>query len=42
VDKIDLEVSGKVAIISINRPERRNAVNQETAGELLEAFEAFD
>lgn len=42
VDKIDLEVSSKVAIITINHPERRNAVNEETAGELLEVFEAFD
>jgi len=37
-----VEQSGPVTTVIINRPERRNAVNEETAGELLEAFEAFE
>ena len=37
-----VEQDGPVTTIILNRPERRNAVNEETAGELLEAFEAFE
>ena len=37
-----VEQSGPVTTVIINRPERRNAVNEETASELLEAFEAFE
>ena len=33
---------GSVRIISINRPERRNAVDRATGDELYEAFQAFD
>ncbi len=33
---------GSVVTVGINRPEVRNAVNQETAKRLLEALEAFD
>jgi enoyl-CoA hydratase len=33
---------GHVRIITIDRPERRNAVDSETAAALLDAFEAFD
>jgi enoyl-CoA hydratase len=33
---------GPVAIIAINRPERRNAVDGATALELIDAFNAFD
>jgi len=37
-----VEQSGPVTTVIINRPKRRNAINEETAGELLEAFEAFE
>jgi enoyl-CoA hydratase/carnithine racemase len=37
-----VEQSGPVTTVILNRPERRNAVNEETAGELLAAFEAFE
>lgn len=37
-----VEQNGPVTTVILNRPERRNAVNEETAGELLEAFEAFE
>jgi enoyl-CoA hydratase len=37
-----VERDGPVTIISINRPERRNAVNGETAKLLFDAFLAFD
>ena len=37
-----VERSGPVTTVIINRPERRNAVNEETASELLEVFEAFE
>lgn len=36
------ERRGTVVTVAINRPEARNAVNQETAGRLLEELEAFD
>ena len=37
-----VEEMGDVHIISINRPTKRNAVNKETAKELLHAFESFE
>src|SRR5699024_10398372 len=37
-----IENRGKVRLIGINRPEKRNCVNVQTATELREAFEAFD
>jgi enoyl-CoA hydratase len=37
-----VEQSGPVTTVIINRPERRNAINEQTAGELLEAFESFE
>ena len=37
-----VEQNGPVTTVILNRPERRNAVNEGTAGELLEAFEAFE
>ena len=37
-----VEQSAPVTTVIINRPKRRNAVNEETASELLEAFEAFE
>jgi enoyl-CoA hydratase len=36
------EADGPVVIITIDRPERRNAVDRPTADALREAFEAFD
>jgi enoyl-CoA hydratase len=46
VSSLDSNVSvvddGHVRIITIDRPERRNAVDSVTAAALLEAFEAFD
>jgi len=37
-----VEHRGPVTTVIINRPERRNAINEETASELLEAFEGFE
>ena len=37
-----VEQSGPVTTVIIKRPERRNAINEQTAGELLEAFETFE
>jgi enoyl-CoA hydratase len=37
-----IEKDGPVTTVVINRPERRNAINEETAAELLAAFEAFE
>jgi enoyl-CoA hydratase/carnithine racemase len=37
-----VETNGPVTTVIINRPERRNAINEATAAELLEAFEAFE
>jgi enoyl-CoA hydratase len=34
--------SGPVTIVTIDRPERKNAVDSFTGAALLEAFEAFD
>ena len=39
---VRVEHNGPVTTVIINRPERRNAINEGTAGELLEAFEAFE
>ncbi|XP_053169312.1 enoyl-CoA hydratase EchA19-like isoform X2 [Hemicordylus capensis] len=36
------EICGTIMTIGINRPEARNAVNQETARLLLQAFESFE
>ena len=38
---VHVEIEGPVQIVAIDRPERRNAVDQATAGELLAAFESF-
>ena len=37
-----VEKLGSVWVVTINRPERRNAVDRETAAALAEAFRAFD
>lgn len=39
MNTVQLEVDGPVAIVAINRPEVRNAVNPQTAAELRTAFE---
>ena len=39
---VGFEVSDRVATVTLNRPERRNAVDVGTAGELLSAFRRFD
>jgi enoyl-CoA hydratase len=39
---VQVEHNGPVTTVIINRPERRNSINEVTAGELLEAFEAFE
>jgi enoyl-CoA hydratase len=41
-DTILVERDGPVTIVSINRPERRNAVDGATARKLFDAFLAFD
>jgi enoyl-CoA hydratase len=41
-DTLIIERDGPVTIISINRPERRNAVDKATAAALETAFHAFD
>jgi enoyl-CoA hydratase len=37
-----IETNGPVTIITLSRPEVRNAVDRQTAGELADAFRAFD
>jgi enoyl-CoA hydratase len=39
---VDIEHAGRVTIVTINRPDRRNAVDRDTAAELAAAFRAFD
>jgi enoyl-CoA hydratase len=39
---VEVEQRGRVSIISINRPERKNAICNETAHKLQEAFGYFD
>ncbi|MCY6381713.1 crotonase/enoyl-CoA hydratase family protein [Hoeflea prorocentri] len=41
-DKVLVERRDAVTIVSINRPDSRNAVDPETAGLLLTAFDAFE
>lgn len=41
-DSVIVERDGPVTIVSINRPERRNAVDLATAQALMDAFLAFD
>ncbi|WAR16969.1 HPCD-like protein [Mya arenaria] len=38
---LEIENAGKIMTIGINRPEKRNAVNPETASELFSAFNDF-
>jgi enoyl-CoA hydratase len=39
---VSVERQGRIAIVTIERPERRNAVDGETAQALYDAFKAFD
>lgn len=39
---VAVEADGPVLLVTINRPERRNAVNAATAAALVDAFSAFD
>ena len=40
--KVEVERDGPVTIVTINRPERRNAVDPETALALRSAFSGFE
>jgi enoyl-CoA hydratase len=42
MSNISFKHDGRIAIVTIERPERRNAVDGATARELYEAFKAFD
>ncbi|HEY2834518.1 MAG TPA: crotonase/enoyl-CoA hydratase family protein [Sporichthyaceae bacterium] len=42
MDSVQLEITPPVAVVAINRPERRNAVDPATAAGLREAFAAVD
>ena len=39
---VSSERDGRIAVVTIERPERRNAVDRETAQALYDAFKAFD
>lgn len=41
-DTVKMERHGRIAIVTINRPDRRNAVDAATARALYETFKAFD
>jgi enoyl-CoA hydratase len=41
-DSVLVEVDGQVTVVTINRPHARNAVDRDTAGQLFDAFVAFD
>ncbi|HEY9571551.1 MAG TPA: crotonase/enoyl-CoA hydratase family protein [Pusillimonas sp.] len=41
-DLVKVEIIDQIQIITVNRPEARNAVNYETAHELAKAFDALD
>jgi enoyl-CoA hydratase len=40
--KVSYERRGSAAVVTITRPERRNAVDTETAGDLLDAYRRFE
>jgi len=42
MQNVIFDTQGDIAIVTINRPEVRNAVNFQTANELVEAFKRFD
>ncbi len=39
---VDVETDGPVVVVTIDRPDRRNAVDRPTADALVDAFESFD
>lgn len=39
---VKVETMGRIRLIGLNRPGKRNAVNNDMANRLLEAFESFD
>ena len=39
---VELEKQEKVTVVTINRPNRKNAVNRSTAEDLAKAFKQFD
>jgi len=41
-DFVLTEVDGPVGIVTINRPQVRNALNHQTIAELVDALETFD
>jgi E-phenylitaconyl-CoA hydratase len=41
LENVLFEIGDRVALITINRPQRMNAIDPATSSELLEAFEAF-
>jgi enoyl-CoA hydratase len=42
MDTVSYDRQGRIAVVTIQRPERRNAVDAETAQLLYDAFKAFD
>jgi enoyl-CoA hydratase len=42
IDSVLADRKGKVLVVTVNRPQARNAVNSATAHQLSEAFQAFD
>ncbi|MGB0059070.1 enoyl-CoA hydratase-related protein, partial [Candidatus Binatus sp.] len=42
MSQVEFAVEDKIAIVTINRPEARNAVDQPTAAALADAFRRFD
>ncbi|MDF2900789.1 MAG: enoyl-CoA hydratase/isomerase, partial [Phenylobacterium sp.] len=42
METISVEVRGRTAVVTIERPQRRNAVDGATAQALYDAFKAFD
>ncbi len=42
MSSVAVEARGRVLVVEIDRPERRNAVDLATAGELAEAFRSFE
>ena len=42
MSKVLTETKGKICIVTINRPESRNAIDRETANALFDAFSSFD
>ena len=42
MSNLEITDEGRIRVIAINRPDRRNAVDGATARELFDAFNAFD